>query len=524
MFKKLLALAVSAAVFLGMRERLPAAVQKYEKDAIAYDETVLFRDAETRRRFLDEIESSFLKDYDALWQREGMSAKLTAAADRVFADNLSGGRLTGALRVAMDLDGVVQRIQDKIPEAFRGDYDRFLAIMEDSFTDAYLDRLSAYDRALLASRVGALVNAPSVRIFFEAQVRHAAAQGSAVLGESLTKEIWGRPELSLAGSTAFLGLMLGRKLLRRTLGRKALSVFGKGLGRKVLMAAAGVGALVTLGWALYDIGSFSVEVWGSPAQLREALLVRYDDYYRMEAPQIYWQTLRKGVRSELDEIQRRMARRDEDTKAILASATFRRMTERMSEVEQKNFIDRLISVRPLDDSLSYSSIVENFGRILVESEAEDIAAFMEILAQGDPLLARQWFGVAGREYFSLFRNLPRLVWDKYLPNGASLQTLRWLALRPRAVREVAAQLPADSVQWVMNEAPQAQAERFFADGKTPDEIGREIERMKSLPKAARIPWQSGWAYLFHRAGNYALSAGIALALLVVVRLCRKYLC
>ena len=111
MFKKLLALAVSAAVFLGMRERLPAAVQKYEKDAIAYDETVLFRDAETRRRFLDEIESSFLKDYDALWQREGMSAKLTAAADRVFADNLSGGRLTGALRVAMDLDGVVQRIQ-----------------------------------------------------------------------------------------------------------------------------------------------------------------------------------------------------------------------------------------------------------------------------------------------------------------------------------------------------------------------------------------------------------------------------
>ncbi len=523
MCKKLLGLVAAAAVFLGMRGRLPAAVQKYEKDAIAYDETVLFRDAETRRRFLDEIESSFLEDYDALWQREGMSARLTAAADRVFADSLSGGRLTGSLQVAMDLNGVVQRIQDKIPEAFRGDYERFLAIVEDSFTDAYLDRLSAYDQALLTSRVGALVNAPSVRIFFEEQVRRAAAQSRAVLGESLTKEIRGRPELSLAGSAAFLGMMLGRKLLRRTLGRKALSVFGKGLGRKVLMAATGVGALLTVGWALYDVGSFAVDVWESPARLRETLLVRYDGYYRTEAPRIYWQTLRKGVRSELDEIQGRMARRDEDTKAILASSTFRRMTERMSEAEQKNFIDRLISVRPLDGSLSYSSIVENFGRVLVESEAEDIAAFREILAQGDTLLARQWFAVAGKEYFSLFRNLPRLVWDKYFPDAASLQTLRWLALRPRTVREAAAQLPADSVQWLMSEVPPAQAERFFADGKTPGEIAREIERMKSLPKAARIPWQSGAAYLLHRAENYALFAGIALALLAAAWLYKKYL-
>lgn len=523
MCKKLLGLVATAVVFLGMHGRLPAAVPRYEKDAIAYDETVLFQDAETRRRFLDEIESSFLKDYDALWLREGMSAKLTAAADRVFADSLSGGRLTGALQVAMDLNGVVQRIQDKIPEAFRSDYERFLAIVEDFFTDAYLDRLSAYDQALLASRVGALVNAPSVRIFFEEQVRRAAAQSRALLGESLTKGIRGRPELSLAGSAAFLGMVLGRKLLRRTLGRKALSVFGKGLGRKVLMAATGVGALLTVGWALYDVGSFAVEVWESPAKLRETLLVRYDGYYRTEAPRIYWQTLRKGVRAELDEIQGRMARRDEDTKAILASSTFRRMTERMSEAEQKNFIDRLISVRPLDGSLSYSSIVENFGRVLVESEAEDIAAFREILAQGDVLLARQWFAVAGKEYFSLFRNLPRLVWDKYFPNAASLQTLRWFALRPRAVREAAAQLPADSVQWLMSEVPQAQAERFFADGKTPGEIAREIERMKSLPKAARIPWQSSLAYLLHRAENYALFAGLVLALLTAAWLYKKYL-
>ena len=91
------------------------------------------------------------------------------------------------------------------------------------------------------------------------------------------------------------------------------------------------------------------------------------------------------------------------------------------------------------------------------------------------------------------------------------------------MREAAAQLPADSVQWLMSEVPQAQAERFFADGKTPGEIAREIERMKSLPKAARIPWQSSLAYLLHRAENYALFAGLVLALLTAAWLYKKYL-
>lgn len=523
MFKKLLGLAVAAAFWCVSFGPLPAAVQEYEKDAVAYDEAVLFQDAETRRRFLGEIESSFLKDYSVLWQREGMDVKLAAAADRAFSANLASGTLSGALQVAMDVNGIVGKIQNKIPGEFRSDYDRFLSIMEDYFTDTYLDCLLAYDQALLALRVGALVNAPSVRLFFEEQVRVAAAQEGATFKGLEASGFHSRPQFSLAGSAAFLGMMLGRKLLRRTLGRKALSIFGKGLGKKILMAAAGVSALFTIGWALYDIGSFSLEVWDSPAKLRAALIDYYGGYYRTEAPQSYWQTLRKGVRAELDEIQERIARRDEDTKAILASSTFRRMTERMSEAGQKNFIDRLIRVRPLDNSLSYNAIVENFGKILIESEPEDMSAFRDILAQGDTLMARQWFNAAGKEYFALFRSLPRAVWDKYLPNSASLQTLRWLALRPRAVREAAAQLPAGSVQWIMEEVSEAQAERFFAGGKTPGEIVREIERMKSLPKADRIPWQNGFVYLFHRAENYLLYAGITLGLLVAGRLCKKYL-
>ena len=69
---------------------LPAsAVQQYEKDVVSFSETTLLKDAETRQHFLEEIEASFLKDYELLWKRENMLGKLTAAADAVAAANLS---------------------------------------------------------------------------------------------------------------------------------------------------------------------------------------------------------------------------------------------------------------------------------------------------------------------------------------------------------------------------------------------------------------------------------------------------
>ena len=87
------------------------AVQQYEKDVVAYSETTLLKDAETRQRFLTEIEASFLKDYELLWKRENMLGKLTAATDKAFSEKLSESRLTGAIQVAMDLQNVVSDIQ-----------------------------------------------------------------------------------------------------------------------------------------------------------------------------------------------------------------------------------------------------------------------------------------------------------------------------------------------------------------------------------------------------------------------------
>ena len=179
--------------------------------------------------------------------------------------------------------------------------------------------------ALEAVRVGALTSAPSVRLFFQERVIGAAERSSVEMNKELQRQLSHKPELSLTSTAVFAGAMLSRRLIRRTLGRKALSIFGGGLGKKIFAAATGIGTLVTMGWALYDIGTFSMEVWESPVKLRESLISHYDAYYRKECPQLYWQELRKGVREELDEILSRMARRDEDTKAIMASAASRRL-------------------------------------------------------------------------------------------------------------------------------------------------------------------------------------------------------
>ncbi len=482
------------------------AVQQYEKDVVAYSETTLLKDAETRQRFLTEIEASFLKDYELLWKRENMLGKLTAATDKAFSEKLSESRLTGAIQVAMDLQNVVGDIQQAISEDFEKEYRIFLSIVEDYFTETYLDRLSAYDKALEAVRVGALTSAPSVRLFFQERVIGAAERSSVEMNKELQRQLSHKPELSLTSTAVFAGAMLSRRLIRRTLGRKALSIFGGGLGKKIFAAATGIGTLVTMGWALYDIGTFSMEVWESPVKLRESLISHYDAYYRKECPQLYWQELRKGVREELDEILSRMARRDEDTKAIMASAAYRRVTELMTEEQQKTFVDRLISVRPLDDSVSYSAIVENFSTILQQMENEDTGTLRDILAQGDLLMARQWFGVAGKEYFLLFRALPREYWAKYLPNSESLSVLSWLVQQPAAVRTALARFSPDEAAWLMRDVPAEQVVRFFTSGKSDDEVRLEFARLKKLPKADRVPWQSQISYYLHYFGKWGFYA------------------
>ncbi|MBP3751333.1 MAG: hypothetical protein J6H20_01800 [Pyramidobacter sp.] len=514
--------AAALAAFLIVCALPASAVQQYEKDVVSFSETTLLKDAETRQHFLEEIEASFLKDYELLWKRENMLGKLTAAADAAFADKLSSSRLTGAIQVAMDLQNVVSDIQQSISEAFEKEYRIFLTIVEDYFTETYLDRLSAYDKALEAVRVGALTSAPSVRMFFQERVLSAAERGSVAMNAELMKKVAHKPELSLTSSAVFAGAWLSRRLIRRTLGRKALSVFGGGLGKKIFAAATGVGTLVTMGWALYDIGSFSMEVWDSPTKLRESLITHYDAYYRKECPQLYWQELRKGVREELDEILRRMARRDEDTKAIMASSAFRRLTDLMSEEEQKVFIDRLISVRPLDDSVSYSAIVENFSTVLQTMENEDISTLRDILAQGDLLMARQWFGVAGKEYFLLFRGLPREIWGKYLPSTDSLSVLSWLLQQPAAVRTALARFSSDEAAWLMREVPSDLVPRFFTHGRSDEEIRLEFERMKKLPKADRTPWQSQISFYLHYIGKWGFYAICAVGLFVLWHVLRCF--
>ncbi len=520
----LIALTLFCLCFLAGKDA-GAAILEYEKDVVQYSETTTLKDVEIRRQFLDEIEEAFLKDYNILWARLNMTGKLSEAIERSLKARLSESWVLESLQVAMDLNSVVQHVQDTVPLEFSEDYTRFLVQMEEYFADTYLGKLRAYDKALQATRLGALVNVPSVRLFFEEQIQNATAEGYLSLtgggfdGES------DKRDFSLAGTAAFVGVMLGRKLIQRTLARKAVSVIGRGFGKKLLAAATGVGTVITLAWALYDVGSFTIDVWDSPKELQVSLLKHYEEHYRVTCPQGFWQVLRNGVRSELDDIWERMARRDDDTKAILASPAFRRQTAGLSSEKQQIYIDMLISVKPLDNSVSYSMIAENFGSVLMQAEKEDVGVIREILSRGDLLMARQWFALAGRDYCSLFRALPREVWDKFQPNRESLKILSWLSGQPKIVRQKIIGFPESGIRWIMEELPDGQAARLFFDSRSQADINAEMERMKKLPRDLRIVWQSKLEYALNRARQYlgyALGGAIGLlAALGALRLRRK---
>ena len=139
-------------------------------------------------------------------------------------------------------------------------------------------------------------------------------------------------------------------------------------------------------------------------------------------------------------------------------------------------------------------------------ENEDTGTLRDILAQGDLLMARQWFGVAGKEYFLLFRALPREYWAKYLPNSESLSVLSWLVQQPAAVRTALARFSPDEAAWLMRDVPAEQVVRFFTSGKSDDEVRLEFARLKKLPKADRVPWQSQISYYLHYFGKWGFYA------------------
>ncbi|MDY3869156.1 MAG: hypothetical protein SOZ52_07270 [Pyramidobacter sp.] len=486
------------------------ALGAYEKESVQYSETAALEDSQIRKQFLDEIERSFMKDYALLWMQSDMSSKLADAIDRSLRGKLDESWVMESLQVAMNMNNIVQHVQDTVPLEFAKDYGLFLAQVEENFTDTYLDKLRSFDRALQAVRVGALANAPAVKLFFEEQIRVASEEGHLSLtgGELSASE---SKQLSLGGTAAFVGVLLGRKFIQKTLARKAISVIGSGLGKKILAAATGVGTVLTLAWAVYDVGSFTVDVWNSPKELKSALLKHYEDHYTVTCPNSFWQVLRKGVRAELNDILERMARRDDDTKAILASSAFREQTADMTPEEQQKYVDMLISVKPLDDSVSYAMIAENFGSVLRQAEKEDVRVIRDILSSGDLLVARQWFALAGMEYCSLYGTIPRQIWDSYHPDAQSLKILRWLALQPKAARENAVKLSQKQLVWAMEELPAGQAARLLGENHSVKEIEDEIARMSTLPRDARVVWQSRARYLLNRAQQYLIYTCAAFA-------------
>ena len=114
--------------------------------------------------------------------------------------------------------------------------------------------------------------------------------------------------------------------------------------------------------------------------------------------------------------------------------------------------------------------------------------------------------LAGKEYFLLFRALPREYWGKYLPNSESLSVLSWLVQQPAAVRTALARFSPDEAAWLMRDVPAEQVLRFFTSGKSDDEVRLEFARLKKLPKADRVPWQSQISYYLHYFGKWGFYA------------------
>ena len=485
----------------------------------------------SKRSFAASLESSmaathsaFVQSYRAAWQGRDLEKKLgRIVKGSVHAQTKDFMWGTRSVRLLFNQGHVVDRIQADISNGFSDDYDRLLASVEESFAEDFQKLLVSFYQKAAASAVSEAIS-PFEKAFIRQSSSILLEDRGTKLTEQLNREVSKKyPRLILSGTAIGIGLTTTffrdrlASMLVQKLGVEALT---KGIGKKLISTAVPVFGIFMTAWGAYDFISMA---YHAEDELVKSLQKGYSGLYANEAPEQFWAAMKDIVRETFEQAQANIVLDQTRARELSENHAVQAFTEQMTPDEAIRFAERLAVIsRETGLEVNDEEFMKRFGVIVRCLTDMQFKKFVLLLNSVEPYQLKGWLEVtSAQDLMELNDVLPKAIWSQYAPSSDSLMTLTWVASAlPNASRNAAAKISADTLSWVRNELPYKYATQLLKIGVTAGEIEQEVRRLKSLPKKARIPWQSDASYTIRRV--VSMFKWVAIGVLVLASIVLIY--
>jgi hypothetical protein len=484
-----------------------------------------------KRSFAASLESSmaasrsaFTQTYRASWQGRKMDRKLEKIIETSVREQTKDFMWgTRSLRLLFNQGHVLERIQDDIAGSFSDDYDRLLAAVEEQFAGDFQKLLvSFYQKAAASSITEA--SSPFEKAFIRQSSAALLKDSGTKLTEQLNREVSKKyPRLLLSGGAIGIGLtstFFRDRLVSMIVKNVGIKAIAKGAGKKIISAAVPVVGIVMAAWGTYD---FLNMAYRAEDELVKNLQKGYSSLYTNDAPEQFWTAMKDIVQEMFERAQADIVLDQTKARQLSENHAVQAFTEHMTREESMRFAERLAVISgETGIEVNDEEFINRFGVIVRCLTDAQFRKFLLLLNVIEPFQLKGWLEVTTiQDLMELSDVLPKGIWSQYAPNKEALMTLMWVAsVLPNAQRNAASKISAESLNWVRNELPYKYAVQLLKVGVTAGEIEEEVRRLRSLPKKARIPWQSSVSYTFRRV--LSVFKWVAISLLVLASIVLIY--
>ena len=464
--------------------------------------------------------SAFIQTYRASWQGRKMDRKLEKVIESSVHEqtkDLMWG--TRSLRLLLNQGHVIDKIQSDIASSFSDDYDRLLAAVEEQFSVDFQKLLVSYYQKAAASSITE-ASSPFEKAFIRQSSSALLKDSGTKLTEQLNREVSKKyPRLLLSGGAIGIGLtttFFRDRLASMIVKKVGIKVIAKGAGKKLISTAIPVVGIVMAAWGTYD---FLNMAYHAEDELVKSLQKAYSGLYINEAPEQFWTAMKDIVQEMFEQAQANIVLDQTKAKQLSENHAVQVFTEHMTQEEAMRFAERLAVISgEAGIEVNDEEFINRFGVIVRCLTDAQFKKFLLLLNVIEPFQLKGWLEVTTiQDLMELSDVLPKGIWSQYAPGKDSLMTLMWVAsVLPNAQRNAASKISSENLNWVRNELPYKYALQLLKVGVTAAEIEEEVRRLRSLPKKARIPWQSSASYTFRRVLSVFKWVAIGLLVLALI--------
>lgn len=302
-------------------ERLNIAVSNLNRSVSDMD-MLIFRNS------MESTRQDFLNLYSELWQKNGLSDKLSKAVDESI--NARTKKMlwgTKSLQLGLNAGRVINKIQQNIASKIAGDYNNFLGELESEFIIELHKELKTFH-----NRVSSLVIASSNNPIVRAYLRKNLHVESGDMNLNLKAD----SHDDISDFQRDFAAYISRYVERAEVYKK----FTSGAAGKIISDNIPVVGQVLLAWSIYDIASIA---WKAESDVRKILHERNQSIYSSELPLVYWDIIESHV---IDLFIERYTNIYETRQKAFEFANDPEILERyagMNESEQIKFADELMN-------------------------------------------------------------------------------------------------------------------------------------------------------------------------------------